>query len=61
MAFIMTVYNFKRCMNILGIENMIAKIKNWKPNYKAIARHLLKWMHINAITRIRKNQLKFAA
>ncbi len=32
----MTVYNLKRSMNILGIENMIEKIKNWIPNYKAI-------------------------
>jgi hypothetical protein len=35
-SLIMTVYNLKRSMNILGIENMIEKIKNWQPNYKAI-------------------------
>ncbi len=60
LALIMTVYNFKRCMNILGTENMITKIKNWKPNYKAIARHLLKWMYFNAITGIQNIHLKFA-
>ena len=36
------VYNLKRSMNILGIENMIKKIKNWKPNYKEIV-----WLYIN--------------
>jgi len=36
-SLIMTVYNLKRCMNILGIPEMLEKIKNWKPNYKEIA------------------------
>ena len=36
MALIMTVYNLKRCMNILGIEPLIEKLKNWVPNYKGI-------------------------
>jgi len=35
-ALIMTVYNLKRCMNILGIETLIEKLKNWVPNYKGI-------------------------
>lgn len=38
MALIMTVYNIKRCINILGINDLIAKIKNWKPDYKKIGR-----------------------
>ena len=42
-SLIMTVYNLKRSMNILGIENMIEKIKNWKPNYKAIVWLFIKW------------------
>ena len=41
-SLIMMVYNLKRSMNILGIENMIKKIKNWKPNYKEIV-----WLYIN--------------
>ena len=42
MALIMTVYNMKRCMNILGFETLIEKIKNWVPNYKGIAHAFLK-------------------
>ena len=30
---IMLVYNMKRCFNIVGIENLIAKIKKWQPEY----------------------------
>jgi radical SAM protein with 4Fe4S-binding SPASM domain len=37
MALIMTVYNMKRAMNILGIEQLIEKLKDWKPNYKKAA------------------------
>lgn len=33
MALIMTVYNIKRSINILGIEDLIAKLKTWKPDY----------------------------
>ena len=36
MALIMTVYNMKRTINILGISNVLEKLKNWKPNYKKI-------------------------
>lgn len=35
-ALIMTVYNLKRCINILGVETLIEKLKNWVPNYKGI-------------------------
>ena len=37
MALIMTVYNLKRAMNILGIEKLIEKLKTWKPDYKKVA------------------------
>ena len=36
-ALIMTVYNMKRCMNILGFEKLLEKIKSWTPDYKRIA------------------------
>jgi len=26
----------KRCMNILGMDDLIKKIKNWVPDYKGI-------------------------
>jgi transposase len=36
MALIMTVYNMKRAMNILGIEKLLEKLKRWKPDYKKV-------------------------
>ncbi len=33
MALIMTVYNMKRAINILGIETLLEKLKKWKPKY----------------------------
>ncbi|MFN8236963.1 MAG: IS1182 family transposase [Chitinophagales bacterium] len=32
-SLIMLVYNMKRCFKIVGVEKLIAKIKNWKPEY----------------------------
>ncbi|MEC5157461.1 IS1182 family transposase [Chryseobacterium sp. MP_3.2] len=34
-SLIMLVYNIKRAMNILGVQELIAKLKNWKSPYKA--------------------------
>ena len=48
-ALIMTVYNMKRCMNILGLETLIEKIKNWKPNYKGITHAFSKSTLLEAI------------
>ena len=36
-ALIMTVYNMKRCMNILGFEKLLEKIKSWKPDYRRLS------------------------
>jgi len=36
----------------LGIEDLIAKINNWTPNYKGIVRLLQKVTYLNSITRI---------
>ena len=44
-SLIMLVYNIKRCINILGMEDLLLKLKNWKPNYDKIARLLLKWLY----------------
>jgi len=33
MALIMTVYNMKRAMNIMGIEKLLEKLKKWKLDY----------------------------
>lgn len=37
MALIMTVYNMKRALNIVGVEKLIAKLKSWQPDYKKAA------------------------
>lgn len=48
-ALIMTVYNMKRCMNILGMETLIEKMKNWKPNYKGITHAFSKSTFLHSI------------
>lgn len=37
MALIMTVYNLKRAMNIMGTEKLLGKLKIWKPDYRIVA------------------------
>jgi radical SAM protein with 4Fe4S-binding SPASM domain len=37
-ALIMTVYNFRRCISIMGVPDFLEKIKNWTPDYKGILR-----------------------
>ena len=41
-SLIMLVYNIKRTINILGVPDLIAKIKNWKSPYKTKVLFLLK-------------------
>jgi len=36
MALIMTVYNIRRVLNILGIEELMAQLKVWKPDYRMV-------------------------
>jgi radical SAM protein with 4Fe4S-binding SPASM domain len=36
-ALIMTVYNLKRTINILGIPELLQLIQNWKPDYKRVS------------------------
>lgn len=31
---VMTVYNMKRCIYILGFDELMTKLKAWKPKYK---------------------------
>ena len=35
-ALIISVYNIRRCITILGIPELINRIKNWTPDYKRI-------------------------
>ncbi len=60
-ALIMTVYNMKRCINILGMEKLMEKLKNWKPDYKGMALLLLKTTHFKAISKHLIMERKMAA
>ena len=48
-------------MNILGMDNLIKKIKNWVPNYKGITHVFNKSTFIEAITETFFHQQKLAA
>ena len=61
MALIMTVYNIRRCITILGVQELINKIKNWTPNYKRILFSLLKPTSLNAICESENLNYKLAA
>ncbi len=61
MALIMTVYNIKRCLNILGIDDLLEKMKTWVPNYKGISLTFLKQTFIQSITALIFWQQKLAA
>ena len=41
-SLIMLVYNIKRAMNILGVADLIAKLRNWKSPYKRKVLFLIK-------------------
>jgi hypothetical protein len=43
----MTVYNFRRTINILGIKDLMDKLRKWKPDYKAVS--WLKSLQIESI------------
>ena len=57
----MTVYNIKRSINILGIENLLSKLQNWKPDYAKASKFWLKRsiLKLSAISKI--EVLKIAA
>lgn len=61
MALIMTVYNFKRVINILGINEFLKKIKKWKPDYSKIKLYFQKTGFIPEFKRTIIFELKFAA
>jgi len=60
-ALIMTVYNMKRCMNILGIEDLLKKIKKWVPNYKGITFSFLKTRPLERLQEIPFLHMQLAA
>ncbi|MFV8270301.1 hypothetical protein ACNQGP_10265, partial [Flavobacterium sp. GT2N3] len=60
-SLIMLVYNIKRTINILGVPDLIAKIKNWNTPYKAKACIVFITNYFRLCKDIIKNELQFAA
>jgi hypothetical protein len=60
-SLIMLVYNIKRSINILGVPDLIAKLKNWNSPYKAKVLFLLKTEYIKLQLAIFFGQLKLEA
>jgi hypothetical protein len=60
-SLIMTVYNIKRTINILGFDKLMEKLNNWKPEYKKnwLYQHLNN--KIRAVIRILFFEIKMAA
>ncbi|WP_228423882.1 transposase [Chryseobacterium carnipullorum] len=60
-SLIMLVYNIKRAMNILGVADLIAKLKTWKSPYKMKVLFLLKVTCFKAIMSKQNFREKLAA
>ena len=60
-SLIMLVYNIKRTINILGVPELIAKLKGWKSPYKTKVWICLKWTYFELNNDIIKNELQIAA
>ena len=58
---IMLVYNIKRSINILGVPDLIAKLKKWNSPYKAKVWFLLKTEYLKLNTTYNFYPMKFAA
>jgi transposase len=58
-SLIMLVYNIKRSVNILGVPDLIAKLKKWNSPYKAKVFFLLKTMYLKLITPYNFYSMKF--
>lgn len=60
-SLIMTVYNMKRTINILGFDELMQKLNAWKPEYKKEWLYAQKTNKIEAVIRILFCELKMAA
>jgi transposase len=60
-SLIMLVYNIKRCINILGVPDLIAKLKKWNSPYKAKVLFLLKTEYLKLNTTYNFYPMKFAS
>lgn len=59
-SLIMLVYNIKRSINILGVPDLIAKLKKWNSPYKAKVWFLLKTEYLKLNTTYNFYPMKFA-
>lgn len=60
-SLIMLVHNIKRSINILGVADLIAKLKKWNSPYKAKVLFLLKTGYLKLNTTTNFYQEKLAA
>ena len=60
-SLIMTVYNMKRSMNILGIDDLLKKLHAWKPDYKKVWLNLSEMNKKQAVIHILNFELRIAA
>jgi len=61
MALIMTVYNMKRALNILGTQDLIEKLKKWKPKYPTLPKSNKKHPFLALCVNFRIFNFKYAA
>ncbi len=61
MALIMTVYNIRRCITILGIPELINKLKNWTPDYERILFSFSNMTSLKPFIAMQKLECKLAA
>lgn len=52
-SLIMLVYNIKRCFTILGLPNLIEKLKNWVSPYKKNPNSFQKWLNLRLLELIK--------
>lgn len=60
-SLICLVYNIKRAINILGMPQILEKLKNWKPNYRGIHLGNLKRALLEPFYATEKYEWKIAA
>lgn len=60
MSLILTVYNMKRTINILGFDKLMEKLRSWRPKYKKSwgYKHLVN--NLRAVRSFLENDLKFS-
>jgi transposase len=60
-SLIMLVYNIKRSINILGVPDLIAKLKNWKSPYKTKGVIIFKRVYLRLFNDLFETNLAIAA